>query len=475
MSTVSLVWFRQDLRIDDNPALSSAIEKGDPIVPIFVWHDDRRNKWNLGESSAWWLRCSLDSLDSELRTKGSRLIVKTGPTLKVLLQLTNQHEVSNLFYNRRFEPSEVKLETDVNQLFSEKGISVYSFNANLLFEPKHLLKNDLTPYRVFSHFLRKASSMNPDLVPLPTNLYWNSPDDWPSSDFIPPDNRRLDYSQLKDTWTPGTSNTKFLLTEYLSTKADKYSEHKNRVDQDVTSRLSPHIHFGEISVRSIVRSCVESDYYRYSTDNDFTDSVFFKQLMWREFAYNVLINKPETRRNSFRNNSEHVNWPKDRQGWVEWKIGQTGYPIIDAAMRQLQAQGWINNRLRMIVASFLTKHLLIPWQDGAMHFWNKLVDADLANNSLGWQWIAGCGTDPMPFFRIFNPVRQGQLFDPAGEYVRSWVPELYNLNDQWIHKPWEAPEGILLEQGINLGVTYPHPIVDHRYARSRVLQALKTP
>ena len=165
---------------------------------------------------------------------------------------------------------------------------------------------------------------------------------------------------------------------------------------------------------------------------------------------------------------------RDR-GWVEWKTGQTGYPIIDAAMRQLQAQGWINNRLRMIVASFLIKHLLIPWQDGAMHFWNKLVDADLANNSLGWQWIAGCGTDPMPFFRIFNPVRQGQLFDPAGEYVRSWVPELYNLNDQWIHKPWEAPEGILLEQGINLGVTYPHPIVDHRYARSRALQALKTP
>jgi deoxyribodipyrimidine photo-lyase len=473
MSTVSLVWFRQDLRIDDNPALASAIGKGNPIIPIFVWPDDRGIEWNLGESSSWWLRQSLNSLDCELRTKGSRLIIKKGSTMDVLLQLANQTQVSNLFYNRRFEPSEIKLEMAVNRSFIKKGISVYYFNANLLFEPEHLLKNDLTPYRVFSHFFKKATSIIWDVAPLATGQSWKSPSGWPRSDFIPPDNRRLDNSELVDTWTPGTTYAKTLFTDFLLTKANKYYEHRNRIDQDVTSRLSPHLHFGEISVKSIVRLCLTSNYYSNQNDDDFIDSSFFKQLIWREFAYNVLINNPETPSNSLRNNSGHVIRSKDRRGLVEWQTGQTGYPIIDAAMRQLQAQGWVNNRLRMIVASFLNKHLLIPWQDGAIHFWNKLVDADLANNTLGWQWIAGCGTDPMPFFRIFNPVRQGQLFDPEGGYVKSWVPELYNLNHRWIHRPWETPRDVLLKQGIQLGVSYPYPIVDHQYARSRASQALK--
>jgi deoxyribodipyrimidine photo-lyase len=279
---------------------------------------------------------------------------------------------------------------------------------------------------------------------------------------------------LRKAWAPGATNAAKELDRFLDDRLQDYSTERDRPDHPGTSRLSPHLHFGEISPRQIWHAVGQAARNRKSRKLDKVADPFLRQLVWREFAHHLLYHYPHIATEPLREEFGAFPWKEDAAGLHAWTRGETGYSYIDAGMRQLWTTGWMHNRVRMAVASFLVKDLLLSWQDGARWFWDTLVDADLANNTLGWQWTAGCGADAAPFFRIFNPVGQGERFDPEGAYVRQWVPELARLPAEWIHKPWEAPAGVLEAAGVQLGTTYPRPIVDHAAARKRALEALGT-
>jgi len=461
-----LVWFRLDLRMADNPALHAALQDFDTVIPIYIWEPGDTNLPKIGAASKWWLHHSLSALLVDLRKLESKLIIRAGPTQQVVQELLVESKAQAIYWNRGYDPHSVTTDATLKTQLLHKGYTVKVLKGPLLFEPGEIKNGSGGAYRVFTPFwkncLTQAKSIAP---PLPVPRYIPTPGKTPDS---------LDLNNLNllpslpwadgfaKMWNPGEHGARNRLVELKNTKLKSYSNERDRADRDGTSQLSPHLHFGEISPRTL--------WAELSPLGSSADS-YLRQIAWREFAHHLLFHFPSTINQPLRHEFKNFPWIKDRKLLNAWQKGVTGYPMVDAGMRQLWKTGWMHNRVRMIVASFLVKHLLIPWQDGADWFWDTLVDADLANNSLGWQWVAGCGADAAPYFRIFNPVSQGTKFDPEGTYIRTWVPELASLDTQWIHSPWNAPSEVLDAAGVKIGKTYPKPIVDHAFARARALRS----
>jgi deoxyribodipyrimidine photo-lyase len=471
----SIVWFRQDLRLDDQPALQAAISRGEPVIPVFIWSPDEDGEWKPGAASRWWLHQSLARLDEQLRALGSRLIIRQGNALPELLSLIEASGAVAVYWTRRYEPAVIERDSQVKSELRRKNILAESFNGQLLFEPWEIQTKEGRPYQVFTAFWKSCLARPAPAEPLPAPDQVPAPSSWPASlslnelKLVPTINWDVG---LDAAWRPGAEAANDKLNEFLRLTVAGYHSTRDLPAEPGTSRLSPHLHFGEISPRTIWQS-VRQITSSHSGSHDSTGAeTFLKEIGWREFAHHLLFHFPRTTKEPLRAEFSRFPWRTDHSGLRAWQRGETGYPIVDAGMRELWVTGWMHNRVRMIVASFLVKDLLIPWQEGAAWFWDTLVDADLASNTLGWQWTAGCGADAAPYFRVFNPGLQSQKFDANADYLRRWLPELKKLAARWIHSPWEAPASALAEAGVKLGQTYPHPVVDHHEARQRALDAL---
>jgi deoxyribodipyrimidine photo-lyase len=474
----SVVWFRNDLRLADNPALIAAVARGGPVVPIFVWSPEEEGRWPPGAASRWWLHQSLGCLDADLRKRGSRLVIGRGPSLENLAQLLKATGADAVYWNRRYEPAIVDRDRHVEQSLRRAGVHVEAFAGNLLFEPSQVASKEGKPYRVFTPFWKACLALGEPSDPLPAPAQWKSPERWPKSldiqalELEP----KIDWAVgIRDVWKPGERGSAEQLGRFRADAFSDYARGRNRPDIAGTSRLSPHLHFGEITPRQVWHALSGKGGERKSDRAIAAQRAKFRaELGWREFAHHVLFHFPYTTDRPLRDEFARFPWRKNASALKAWQRGQTGFPIVDAGMRELWTTGWMHNRVRMIVASFLTKDLLLSWRDGARWFWDTLVDADLANNTLGWQWTAGCGADAAPFFRIFNPVLQGQKFDPEGAYVRQWVPELASLPLKFLQEPWKAPPDVLAAAGVRLGDNYPRPIVTHTEAREEALAAFRS-
>lgn len=473
-----LVWFRQDLRVDDNPALLEALRTGRGVIPIYIWSPEDEGAWAPGAASRWWLHHSLRQLQADLEHIGLPLVLRSGPAQSELQKLIRQSGAAALYWNRRYEPAVIRRDTQLKATLREQGLDAKSFNGSLLFPPELIKTGQGKPYQVFTPYwkncrLQAAAPARPE--------YWgsNAPQPAPHLDSDQLETWKLTPSigwdaEFPRHWQPGTDGARVKLKRFLEAAVTGYQEQRNIPSEEGTSSLSPHLHFGEISVRevwwSVLDAFGETDVNRLPGGA----ATFLSEIGWREFAYHVLYHFPHTTDSPLRETFQQFPWENNPAQRKAWQMGLTGYPIVDAGMRQLWSTGWMHNRVRMIVGSFLCKDLMQSWLEGARWFWDTLVDADLAANTLGWQWISGCGADAAPYFRIFNPITQGKKFDPAGSYVRRWVPELAALPDRYLHEPWIASPTVLRSAGIKLGETYPHPIVDHADARQEALDRLST-
>ncbi len=468
-----IYWFRQDLRIDDLPGLAAAAATGQPLLACFVLDDVAPGEHAPGGASRWWLQHSLAALALALEALGGRLVLRRGPARAMLVALARETEAAAVYCSRQYEPWAVADEQALHDALEGDGIDFRRYPGTLLFEPEQVATRGGTPFRVFTPFWRECLAATPPAAPAPppARIHWHSGpvtgdrlEDWR---LYP---ARPDWARgWESFWQPGSAGAGHRLQTFLAGGIGDYSEGRDHPERQATSRLSPHLHFGEISPRSVWHAA-RAHVAREPGAAGQVDK-FLSELGWREFSYHLLLHFPHIAEQPFRESFTHFPWLGERDHLRAWQRGLTGYPVVDAGMRELWQTGYMHNRIRMVVASFLTKHLLIHWRKGADWFRDTLVDADLANNSCGWQWVAGSGADAAPYFRIFNPVTQGQKFDSDGGYVRRWVPELAALPDTWIHRPWEAPAEVLAAAGVVLGTTYPQPIVDHPSARAAALAA----
>ncbi len=477
MTKPVLVWFRQDLRLADNPALHAAVATGAPLIALYILDTETPGLRGRGAASLWWLHHSLGSLKAALRHIGGDLILRRGNPKAILEELNSTNGIQNIFWNRLYESHARARDAQIKADLSAQGISVQSFNGSLLFEPWHVkTKTGGTP-KTFTSFWRNAVAQNTvdPVLPAPRRLNAfaaiKESDDLADWGLLP---RKPDWSTaFTKTWTPGEAAARATLGTFLTERLQAYPQDRDRPDRHGTSRLSPHLHFGEISPRTIWSAV----HHQIDNEGEAVRSPamkFLSEIGWREFSHALLYQHADMATAPIRPQFNSFPWTNDDSVYKAWCKGQTGYPIVDAGMRELWQTGYMHNRVRMIAASFLTKHLLVPWQKGEAWFWDTLVDADAANNAASWQWVAGCGADAAPYFRIFNPVLQGEKFDPQGSYVRAFVPEISNLPDKWLHHPWDAPESVLSNAGITMGADYPKPIVDHSFARNRALAAFKS-
>lgn len=464
-----IYWFRQDLRLNDNPALFDAASRG-KILPIYILDDVNSGEYFMGAASRWWLHHSLVSLNASLQ---GNLRVYRGNPANILLEIAKNNFVSSVYWNRCYEPWQIKRDKDIKKLLEEHNISVKSYNGFLLWEPWEVLKQDGTPYKVFTPYYRKGClGVKPPREPIPN----------PTTLLLADSNNLTDindlkllpkipwYNKFEKSWSVGEEAANQRLDAFLNDGLDGYKESRNFPYKLNVSRLSPYLHFGEISPNYVWYKLQFKNGLGYSNDVDH----FCSELGWREFSYYLLYYFPDLPKQNLNNKFDAFPWSEDSDLLRCWQRGYTGIPIVDAGMRELWQTGYIHNRVRMIVGSFLVKNLLLHWNHGERWFWDCLVDADLANNSASWQWISGCGADAAPYFRIFNPVTQGQKFDPIGEYTRRFIPELRNMPNNYLFNPWEAPENILHNAGIKLGEDYPKPIVDLSKSRRRALEAFSS-
>jgi deoxyribodipyrimidine photo-lyase len=468
----TIVWFRDDLRLDDHPALHYAANRGQ-VVPVFIWDPDLTTQSTLGGASRWWLHQSLQSLQKNSTSLGSPLVLRVGNYAHELLKLAQESNADQVAFCESISPDMQHFDDETEDQLNQAGIESVRHESGLLWPLGSVLTKTNAPYQVFTPFWKTAISNALPSSPLPKPDHLSPPESTPDSlqldqlNLLPTPN----WSQQMDQhWTPGETSALKSLNAFVKDRLENYQTNRNRLDIPGWSAMSPHIHFGEVSVRRIFHSMTQEPHWADEPNSEH----FLREIGWREFAQHLLNHFPSTTQSPLRDQFRSFPWANNPQHLKAWQRGMTGYPVVDAAMRQLWAQGWMPNRARMIVASFLCKHLLISWKEGAEWFWDTLVDADLASNTLGWQWTAGCGADAAPYFRIFNPITQGTKFDPNGDYVRTWVPELAGLDNKLIHQPWEAPPLHLSTLGITLGETYPHPIVDHAQARQRALDAYET-
>jgi len=470
-----IVWYRLDLRLADNPALTAACELDVPVIPVYLWSPEEEGDWAPASASRYWLHQALTDLDRQLRGIGSRLVLRRGPCLEVLQQLIKETGADTVFWNRCYEPRVMERDSRIKKTLRKQEIIVSSFKAGLLFEPHEIKTGQGKPYKVYTPFSKNYQGLVPD-APLNAPESPRKPSKWPRS-------CALDDFELKPEipWTAGIdlawdftaqSAIKSLDT-FLDDAIDDYEEYRDIPAVRGVSRLSPYLHFGQISPGQIWHAVCSRENRRGRMTPSKKSFVYLKQIVWREFAYHLLYHFPHTPDKPLYDRYQKFPWKRSKKNLQLWQQGKTGYPVVDAGMRELWHTGWMHNRVRMIVASFLVKDLMIHWREGARWFWDTLVDADLANNTMGWQWVAGCGADAAPYFRIFNPVTQGKRYDPDGSYIRQWVPELAKLDHRYIHNPWLAPIEALDDAGIDPGDTYPQPMVDHKAARDRALAAYR--
>ena len=462
-----IVWFRNDLRVTDNPALDAAVGSGRGVICLYILDPEERP--SLGGASRWWLHGSLASLSRSLEDRGARLVLRRGPAAATLQAVIEEAKACAVFWNRCYDPASVIRDTALKADLSANGHEVRSFKAGLLHEPWEIRSKSGESFRVFSAFWRACALAPEPGVPLPAPRRIPQAAIAPASDplealdLLP---TRPDWAGgLRRSWTPGEAGAMARLDAFLDSALGGYRAGRDLPGQETTSRLSPHLRFGEISPRQVWTRV------RLLSAHSADAEKFLAEIGWREFSYHLLFHFPDLAHRNLRPAFDRFAWSTPGAELPAWQKGRTGYPIVDAGMRELWETGWMHNRVRMITASFLVKHLLIPWQAGEAWFWDTLVDADPASNPASWQWVAGSGADAAPYFRIFNPVLQGEKFDADGAYVRRWVPELGRLPDRWLHRPWEAPREVLAGAGVELGRTYPHPVVDHGWARDRALSA----
>ncbi|EWY42036.1 deoxyribodipyrimidine photo-lyase [Skermanella stibiiresistens SB22] len=470
----AIVWFRRDLRVADNPALHHAVERGGPVVPVFILDADPEDGPRPpGGAGRWWLHHSLERLAETLRGLGSPLVLRRGDAVAILAEMAEALGAEAVMWNHDHDPGAAARDDKVREALTAKGIAVESFNGALLVEPEAIRSKAGTPFKVFTPFWKTLSTGHDPARPLPAPAGLRAPaggvasdrlEDWGLLPVTP------DWAGgLREDWVPGEAAAGERLTDFLDEIVRDYRTGRDRPGRDGTSRLSPRLRWGEISPRQVWHAA------RMRADDGLEPAIeaFLREIGWREFTHGLLVTNPDLGTEPMDKRFNKLRWRDDDAGVEAWRRGKTGYPIVDAGMRQLWQTGWMHNRVRMITGSFLVKDLLARWQIGEEWFWDTLVDACPANNTANWQWIAGCGADPAPFFRVFNPVLQGRKFDPEGDYVRQFVPELAELPNRYIHEPWNAPTDVLAKAGVELGTTYPNPIVDHGTARDRALAAFR--
>jgi deoxyribodipyrimidine photo-lyase len=431
---------------------------------VYIAGPDEERANATGGASRWWLHRSLESFQEGLRRLGARLTIRSGATADVLMNIAAETNCSTIFFNSRYEPAGRAVDDAVVRQAQARGVKVRRFTGSVLADPGSILTGGGTPYRVFTAWhkaLIREVRLGPAL-PAPgaiTVLPAVPSLDIADLDLLP---QITWYRGFEDAWMPGEVGAHEAL-EVFKPQVGEYGSRRDTPSDTGTSRLSPHLHFGEISPRQI--------WHAFDSAQTGAADEYRRQLGWRDFATQLLWHFPETVDEPLLPQFAAFPWRTDPAALQAWQRGYTGYPLVDAGMRQLWHTGWMHNRVRMVVGSFLVKHLLLDWRLGAEWFADTLVDADLANNTMGWQWVAGSGADAAPYFRVFNPIRQSQRFDGSGAYIRQWVPELAGLDNKNIHAPWEAPELLLLSAGVRLGDNYPRPIVDHKFARQRALDA----
>jgi deoxyribodipyrimidine photo-lyase len=468
----SIMWFTDDLRLADNAALTAAAAAG-PVIALYVCDEASPGVRPPGGASRWWLERSLASLAADLTRAGVPLVLRRGAAAMVLADMARETGATSVHVSRGYAPWSAVRESAVREAVEDAGAKLHRYRGFLLHDPEAIRTGSDEPYKVYTPFSRACFARENDRPPKPVPALspWrgkvasDDPAGWSLY------NGRPDWAKaFGETWTPGETGAREKLARFLATAIAAYKEDRNRPDLEATTRLSPHLRFGEISPATVwyaVRAGMAEARGRADAGGEH----LLKELLWREFAYHLLHHWPDLASEPFRPEFARFPWASNPHGFTQWTKGLTGYPIVDAGMRELWQTGWMHNRVRMIAASFLVKDLLVPWQEGERWFWDTLVDADPGNNAASWQWVAGCGADAAPYFRIFNPVLQGEKFDPEGAYVRRYVPELARLPARFIHKPWEAPVLVLKDAGVNLGQNYPHRIVEHDRARDAALKA----
>ena len=461
-----VLWFRDDLRLADHAALHAACETGQPVLPVFILDDHAAGRWARGGASRWWLHHSLAAHGRALKAQGAILVLKKGNTRQILLDIVDRTGATEVFTGGMVDPFARALDRSVAGELEHRGVRLHRMRTTTLFPQDAIRTKAGRPYGVYTPFANacRATGGPRDPIPAPDGLKGfagvesDMLEDW---GLLP---KHPDWAGgLRANWEPGEASAMRRAKAFMADGSAGYASGRDRPDGNHTSMLSPHLHFGEISAIQLW----------HMTPASKGRDVFLREVLWREFCANLLWHHPTLPHEPLRAGFAAFPWRRDQKSLRAWQRGLTGVPIVDAGMRQLWQTGWMHNRVRMIVASFLVKHLLIPWQEGEAWFWDTLVDADLGNNAGNWQWVAGCGADAAPFFRIFNPVLQGVKFDPRGDYVRRFVPELGKLPTDGIHAPWEMKPAMLAHYGITLGETYPEPIVGLAEGRNRALEVYR--
>lgn len=459
-------WFRQDLRVEDNPALHAAAQHG-LVLPVYIYDDAHPGKRQMGAASRVWLHHAIQCLQQQLK---GRVLLFEGDAIEIISQLVTTHDIKAVYWNRCYEPWRIKRDTTIKQNLIDQGIEVESFNGSLLWEPWTIKNQAGEYYKKFTPFYRKgclaaAEPRKPMAKPESLKLRHIDDEGLPleAMNLLPEQN--WDVSMMEH-WTVGEEGALQRLDDFLRHDLADYKVGRDFPAKRSVSRLSPHLHFGSISPHQIWHT-VRQGHSGVNVDH------FCSELAWREFSYYLLYHFPQLPKKNFQAKFDQFPWVKNKKHLRAWQQGKTGYPIVDAGMRELWQTGYMHNRVRMIVASFLVKNLMIDWREGERWFWDCLVDADEASNCASWQWVAGCGTDAAPYFRIFNPILQGKKFDPEGVYIKQYVPELEALSEKYLFAPWEAPADALQQAGIKLGRDYPQPIVDIKETRERALSAFK--
>lgn len=468
-----IVWLRRDLRLSDNPALRWASEQQRPVLCVYIHDTSQDADWLPGGAARWWLHHSLQSFAVDLKEAGTTLRIFAGKTDAVLDTLIAETNADTLTWNRRYEPQSIASDSWLKKHFSDSGITIKSFAGNYCHEPWQVMREGKNPYRVFTAYWRASARHKPiSIVSRVKELqtYRRKPGNSVKLTELALLPVHSWATQFSDVWSPGEAGAKLRLKQLLADAVSDYEQSRNVPSIEGTSRLSPHLAFGEISPRQI-NAAITSQLRHNKLADDKNVETFRREIGWRDFACHLLYHFPHTTSQPLDQRYEKYPWRQiDEETLARWQQGNTGIPFVDAGMRQLWQTGWMHNRVRMVIGSLLIKNLGYHWLNGAKWFWDTLVDADLASNTMGWQWVAGSGADAAPYFRVFNPVLQGQKFDPQGEYIRRWVPELSGLPNKVIHAPWLATESQLSEAGIIVGISYPQPIVDLAQSRKDALQ-----
>jgi deoxyribodipyrimidine photo-lyase len=468
-----IYWFRQDLRLRDLRGLNAAAATGRPVLACYILDDDSPGEWLAGGASRWWLHHSLAALGADIEQAGGQLHLARGRPADVLARLAGASGADTVFCSRQYEPWARQLEEALFSALDKRGVMLKRYGGGLLWEPETVKNLSGAPFKVFTPFWRKCRDL-PVVLDGATAPRLHP---WPGQ--CGPSQRLEDWALLpvrpnwaagfEAHWQPGEGGAHRRLAAFLAGPVSQYEQGRNIPSGDATSRLSAHLHFGEIAPARVHHAAVAAGINDPALQHE--TEKFLSELGWREFSHHLLFHFPSLPEAAFKPAFAQFPWVGDAAALRAWQRGRTGYPIVDAGMRELWHTGYMHNRVRMVVASFLCKHLLIDWRAGQRWFWDTLVDADLANNACGWQWVAGSGADAAPYFRIFNPTTQGEKFDGEGRYVRHWVPELAALPDRYLHQPWAAPENVLQAAGVALPGTYPLPVVDHADARRGALAA----